>query len=132
MVQKKEAFKVNSISCFNCNKQFKNRIMLNNHLKNYCNHNPIDDISNRLDTNEPHFIISFDQAMRGCINKYTFTPKELIANEKHCLDLLEHGIVAMLKWYGDNKVFLKWCYTLEAMFTRMNVEGESEFKSAKV
>src|SRR5277367_5088380 len=126
----KETVTKPTITCFNCDKSFTNRITFNRHLKNNCIPNPIDDVSNRMDTIERHFTISFVQAMQGCYNKYTFIPKDHIGNEKQCLELLEDDIIATIQYYSNNQIFFKWSYTMEAMFTRMTIEGDDEFKSA--
>ena len=117
-------------TCFNCAKIFTTRLVLNRHLKHDCIHLPIEDMTHLMDDASLHFDIEFFPALNGCFSKYTFTPSEHISNEKVCLEYLEHDIPALLEWYHNGNVFLKWGYTLDAMFTRLNNEGEAIFKKA--
>ena len=117
-------------TCFNCSSIFKNLIALNKHLKTECVHLPINDISDQMQEIDKHFNISFSSALRGCFNKYIFTPKEIMANEKQCFDYLETDIISLLKSYNKENVLLKWSYNLNAQFTRMKIDGEDEYKNA--
>ena len=120
--------------CYNCPQEFGNRIALNRHLKTTCVHLPIDDVNDKgsiMDNIKQHFNIEFTSAIKGCLNKYLFKPKELMANEKQCLDYLKDGIIDILKFYNESHILLKWSYTLDVQFTRPNhATGEDEFKNA--
>src|SRR5271167_993508 len=62
--------------------------------------------------------------------RYVFTPKDVIANEKQCFDYLEKDIVTILKSYSESNILLKWSYCLNAVFTRMKVDGAEETQNA--
>ena len=127
--QKKKKF-----PCYNCSQEFGNRIALNRHLRTSCVHLPLDDVNDKgsiMDDIKQCFSIEFTSAIKGCLNKYLFKPKELMANEKQCLDYLKDGIIDTLKFYNESHILLKWSYTMDVQFTRPNhATGEDEFKNA--
>src|SRR5438552_29068 len=87
-------------------------------------------MSHLMDNASIHFDIIFSPALEGCFCNYTFIPNELISNEKMCMEYLETDILLLLKWYSEGNIFLKWSYALDARFTRLNADGEAEFKNA--
>src|SRR5271156_3899891 len=121
-----------AISCFNCSTQFSNRKLLNQHLKIDCVHLPIENVCDKMEEIVIYFDIIFTSALRGCLNKYLFTPKQIIASEKECFDYLEKDIIAMLKSYNKSNILLKWSYSLDALFSRSTSDGDEEFKKAGV
>ena len=101
--------------------------MLNRHLKA---HLPIEDMSHIMDQAMSQLFIEFSPALEGCFSKYTFTPTEHMSNEKICMGYLQNDIPRLLKWYYDGKIFVKWSYSMDATFTRLNPDGETVFKNA--
>ena len=87
-------------------------------------------MSHIMDQAISQFYIEFSPALEGCFSKYTFTPTEHIPNEKICMSYLEDDIPRLLKWYGDGKIFVKWSYSMDATFTRLNPDGKTIFKNA--
>src|SRR5438477_342947 len=126
--------KKNKFPCYNCSQEFGNRIALNRHLRTSYVHLPLDNVNDKgsiMDDIKQCFSIEFTSAIKGCLNKYLFKPKELMANEKQCLDYLKDGIIDTLKFYNESHILLKWSYTMDVQFTRPNhATGEDEFKNA--
>ena len=111
-------------------KVFTNRHTLNQHLKRECVHFPIEDFSHLMDTSSVHFYIKFNSVLRGCMSEYVFVPRDHLASEKMCLDYLEHDFIKLLEKYAGEDVILKWSFTLDVIFVRLNAEGEEETASA--
>src|SRR5271156_5806109 len=93
--QNEEKKKNTRVICFNCSKVFSKRTLLNTHLKYNCVHLPIVDVSDKMTEISNHLDIQFTSALHGCLNKYNFTPKELMANEKQCINYLEKDLAEM-------------------------------------
>src|SRR5271156_1509094 len=105
---KEEKQKNTRVICFNCSKEFSKRTLLNAHLKFNCVHLPIDDVSGKMTEISNHFDIQFTSALRGCLNKYIFTPKEFMANEKQCINYLQKDLAERLKSYKNANVLVRW------------------------
>src|SRR5271156_724363 len=128
--QKQNEEKNIRVICFKCSKEFSKRTLLNAHFNYNCVHLPIVDVSDKMTEISNHFDIQFTSALRGCLNKYTFTPKELMANEKQCINYLEKDLAEMLKSYKNANVLVRWSSFLNALFTRQKIDGDNEFKKA--
>ena len=84
-----------SAKCFNCDKVFSNRLLLNRHLKTECDHLAIPDLMFLLD--DANFNIEKVDALQGCMSEYHLNSKNLINSELIYLEAVEPNIARALK-----------------------------------
>ena len=116
-----------SVTCFNCDKVFSNRILLNRHLKGECDHLAIPDLMFLLDDSK--FNIEKKDALQGCMSEYIFKSRQLINSEAEYLDLVEPNITMSLTYLNESNIQVKWGYKMEVTFCREDATGELEYKT---
>ena len=109
-------------SCFNCCKRFATRSLLRRHLTSNCIDWKIPDISDKL--NNDFFHIKRISALGGCVSDYHLKPKRVCVDERIALDEVQEGIEKALVWLIDNKIEVKWAYSMEAAFIKSSADDE--------
>ena len=118
----------NTVKCPNCELPFKNRWLVNKHLRNDCINYALPDLTEHLDKSK--FEWEVVKSLSGCIVQLSAIPLKTSNNERMVIKMVKPYLKKILCGLLDANINVKWSYNLELEFAKDQPDGTTKFKTA--